>query len=106
MVAGYDVGANMALFWLPKTTKIASWRPLGASCGRLGASWGVSWASWRRVRAVLGRLGLSWRRLGGVLRRLGGILEASWALLETSWRRFGNERGVLATVPEDTRGAV
>ena len=76
----------LLLFWLPKSTKIASWRRLegvlehlggvlerlgsilgrlGASPSRIGASWKRLGASWRRLGAPWGRLGPSWRRLGG-----------------------------------------
>ena len=41
----------MVPFWLPKPTKIASWRRLEAS--------------WRRLRASWRRLGASWGGLGG-----------------------------------------
>ena len=34
-----------------------SWRPLGASLGRLGAFWNVLEASWWRLWGVLGHLG-------------------------------------------------
>ena len=46
MASGCDVSANMVPFWFPKSSKIASWRPLGASCGRLGAPCGRLGASW------------------------------------------------------------
>jgi len=76
----------LLLLWLPKSTKIASWRRLegvlehlggvlerlgsilgrlGASPSRTGASWKRLGASWRRLGAPWGRVGPSWRRLGG-----------------------------------------
>ena len=71
----------MAPFWLPKSTKIASWRPLGTSWARLGASWAHPVASWRPLGASWGVL----ERLGRILERLGGVLEASWGVLGASW---------------------
>ena len=71
--------ANLAPFWLPKPTKIVSWRRLegvlGCLEGVLGASRGI--------------LGTSWGRLGGVLGRLGGVLGPSWGVLRASWVRLG-----------------
>ena len=55
-----------------KPTKIASWRRLGASCGRLEPSWRRLEASWSRLGASWGRLGASWKRL-----------KASWSVLGT-----------------------
>ena len=90
MGLGGSWAANLVPVWLPKPTKIASWRRLGTSCGclaapwvRLGASWslleplgavpGASWgvfgASWGDLGRVLGRLRASW----GVLARFGGV---------------------------------
>ena len=68
---------NLASFWLPKPTKITSWRRLGASGARLGGLLG-------RLERVLERLGLILERLGGVLERLGRVLN-----------RLGAENSVL-----------
>ena len=90
MASGCDVGANMAPFRFPRSTKITSWGHLGASCGRLGASWAgrailkhldavwgpqtsscsQKWPSLRRHGAVLGRLEAVFGRQRAVLGRL------------------------------------
>ena len=82
IASGCDSGANLAPVWLPKPTKIMSWRRLEAPWRRLGASWG-------RLGGVLGRLGV---RLGGVL----GCLGASWELHEgeSQLRMFVTEVGL------------
>ena len=70
---------NIAPFWVPKPTKIPSWRRLEASWARLEGLLG-------RLGRVLERLGLILERLGGVLERLGRVLKrlgaenASWKL--------------------------
>ena len=45
---------NVPPFRLPKSTKIASWRPLGTSWNVLEASWGVLGASWSARLGLLG----------------------------------------------------
>ena len=62
---------NIAPFWIPKPTKIASWARLGASWARFGASWGVLGASW----SVLGSSWSVLERLGCVLERLGRVFK-------------------------------
>ena len=57
---------NIAPFWVPKPTKIPSWRRLEASWARLGGLLG-------RLERVLERLGLILERLGPSQRRLGGL---------------------------------
>ena len=93
MASGCEVGTNMALFWVPKSTKIASWRRLGGILGRLGGvlevSWGVLEASWSVLEASWRHLGTSWRSLGASWRRLGGVLEVSWRHFGASWKRLG-----------------
>ena len=56
-------------------TKIEVWRRLGASCRRLGASWGS-----RRV---------SWERLGRILGHLEGVLRTFWGVLGVSCMCLG-----------------
>ena len=61
---------NIAPFWVPKPSKITSWRRLEAS--------------WARLGGLLGRLGRVLERLGLILERL----RASWRRLGASWARF------------------
>ena len=93
MGLGGSWAANLVPVWLPKPTKIPSWRRLGTSCGCLAAPWvrlGASWSLLEPSRAVSwGVFGASWGDLGGVL----GCLRASWGALA----RFG---GVLGPIFE------
>ena len=86
----------MPSFWLEESTKIASWRRLGASGARLGGLLG-------RLGRVLERPGLMWERPVAVLVRLG----ASGARLQTSRARSDGNYGTLpAGHSDDRRSAV
>ena len=67
---------NIAPFWVPKPTKIPSWRRLEASWARLGGLLG-------RLGRVLERLGLILERLGGILERLERVLKRLGRLLHS-----------------------
>ena len=75
-------GVNLALFWLPKSAKIASWMPLGAPWARLGASWA---------------------HLGCVLARLGSVLGRLTRDFEASCRHLGRSGRDLIRNPSDGR---
>ena len=94
MGLGGSWAANLVPVWLPKPTKIVSWRRLGTSCAclaapwvRLGASWSFLEPSWAYLGASSGRLGEILEEFWGVLGHLG----ASWRVLGASWARFSKQ---------------
>ena len=74
-------------------TKIEVWRRLGASCRRLGASWGSRRVSWERLGRILGHLEGVLRTFWGVLgvscMCLGGLLDPSCGHLGSVLGRLG-----------------
>ena len=106
----------MLPFCLPKSIKIASWRPLGASWARLGASWAHLGASWRPLGAFWARLGTSWAHLGASWRRLGAswarlealetVLHASWALKPTGYAKVGGRSAAVCGPAGGEEGGV
>ena len=94
MGLGGSWAANLVPVWLPKPTKIASWRRLGTSCGCLAAPWVRLGASWSLLEPSWAHLGPSSGRLGGILEEFWGVLwylGASWRALGASWARFSKQ---------------
>ena len=96
----FDV--NLALFWLSKSIKIASWRPLGSPNPLKSRPGGLL----ERLRGHLDRYQVDLdeykkfamfpgsggepvhKRLGGFLGASWGVLGATWGVLGASWKRF------------------
>ena len=90
-------GCGLAMPKPPKSrsrgTKIEVWRRLGASCRRLGASWGSRRMSWERLGRILGHLEgvlrMFWGVLGVSCMCLGGLLDPSCGHLGSVLGRLG-----------------